>query len=42
LTQLETYAKHHDLVLKKILHLDEHIEALTKKIEDTAQADPHS
>ncbi len=42
LTHLESYAKHHDLVLKKILHLDEHIEALTKKIESTAQEDPHS
>lgn len=42
LTQLESYAKQHDLVFKKILHLDDHLEALTKKIESTAQADPHS
>ena len=41
LTQLESYAKHQDLVLKKILHVDEHIEALTKKIKSTAQEDPH-
>src|SRR5919199_4783734 len=32
LTHLETYAKHHDLVLNKILLLNESIEALDKKI----------
>lgn len=41
LTHLESYAKHHDLVLKKILLIDENIQALNKKIESTAQ-DPHS
>jgi hypothetical protein len=33
LKQLESYAKHHDLVLNKILVLDESIEALGKKLE---------
>jgi hypothetical protein len=41
LTHLESYAKHHDLVLNKILLIDETIQALNKKIESTAQ-DPHS
>ena len=41
LTHLESYAKHHDLVLNKILLIDENIQALNKKIESTAQ-DPHS
>jgi hypothetical protein len=40
LTHLESYAKHHDLVLNKILLLDENIEALNKKIE--SKEDPHS
>jgi hypothetical protein len=40
LTHLESYAKHHDLVLNKILLIDETIQALNKKIESTAQ-DPH-
>jgi hypothetical protein len=37
LKQLESYAKHHDLVLNKILVLDESIEALGKKIESKDQ-----
>jgi hypothetical protein len=41
LTHLESYAKHHDLVLNKILLIDETIQALNKKIENTSQ-DPHS
>jgi hypothetical protein len=41
LTHLESYAKHHDLVLNKILLIDENIQALNKKIESTSQ-DPHS
>jgi hypothetical protein len=41
LTHLESYAKHHDLVLNKILLIDENIQALNRKIESTAQ-DPHS
>jgi hypothetical protein len=41
LTHLESYIKHHDLVLNKILLLDENIQALNRKIESTAQ-DPHS
>jgi hypothetical protein len=41
LTHLESYAIHHDLVLNKILLIDETIQALNKKIESTAQ-DPHS
>lgn len=40
LTHLESYAKHHDLVLNKILLLDESIEALDKKIE--SKEDPCS
>ena len=32
LTHLETYAKHHDLVLNKILLLNQSIEALDKKL----------
>jgi hypothetical protein len=41
LTHLESYAKHHDLVLNKILRIDENIQALNRKIESTAQ-DQHS
>ena len=40
LTHLESYAKHHNLVLNKILLLDESIEALNKKIE--SKENPHS
>jgi hypothetical protein len=40
LTHLESYAKHHDLVLNKILLLDESIQALNKKIE-SKEEDPH-
>ena len=40
LIHLESYAKHHDLVLNKILLLDESIQALNKKIE--SKEDPHS
>ena len=39
LTHLESYAKHHDLVLNKILLLEESIQALNKKIE--SKEDPH-
>lgn len=41
LKHLESYAKHHDLVLKKILLLDESMQALNKKIE-SKEEDPHS
>jgi hypothetical protein len=41
LTHLESYAKHHDLVLNKILRIEENIQALNRKIESTAQ-DQHS
>jgi hypothetical protein len=41
LIHLESYAKHHDLVLNKILLLDESIRALNKKIE-SKEEDPHS
>jgi hypothetical protein len=40
LTHLESYAKHHDLVLNKILLIDETIQALNKKIE-SKEEDPH-
>jgi hypothetical protein len=40
LKHLESYAKHHDLVLNKILLLEESIQALNKKIE--SKEDPHS
>ena len=36
LTHLESYAKHHDLVLNKILLIDENIQALNKKIESNS------
>jgi hypothetical protein len=41
LKHLESYAKHHDLVLNKILLLEESIQALNKKIE-SKEEDPHS
>jgi hypothetical protein len=40
LTHLESYAKHHDLVLNKILIIDETIQSLNKKIE-SKEEDPH-
>ena len=40
LTHLESYAKHHDLVLNKILLIDETIQALNKKVE--SKEDSHS
>lgn len=40
LIHLESYAKHHDLVLNKILLLDESIQALNQKIE--SKEDPNS
>jgi hypothetical protein len=40
LTHLESYAKHHDLVLNKILLIDETIQSLNKKIE-SKEEDPH-
>jgi Na+/glutamate symporter len=40
LKQLESYAKHHDVVLNKILLLEESIQALNKKIE-SKEEDPH-
>ena len=40
LTHLESYAKHHALVLNKILLIDETIQALNKKIE-SKEEDPH-
>ena len=36
LTHLESYAKHHDFVLNKILLIDENIQALNKKIESNS------
>jgi Na+/glutamate symporter len=40
LKHLESYAKHHDVVLNKILLLEESIQALNKKIE-SKEEDPH-